>query len=466
MTFFEIFVILQVLVVIYFFTINISYTVLFQVALYEVRKQFKRTFIEDYEYLRHSKLTPGFSLIVPAHNEEKDIVSAVRSFLANTYPKFEVIIVNDGSTDRTLEVLKEEFKLVESKHYVIREDIKTSRVNGYYVSSVQPNLIVVDKEYGGTKGDVLNVGVNVARYSYFMNVDADVVLDQKAMLRIMKPLLEDPEKNVGAGGIIRVVNSCRQEKGIIKEVRVSRNPLVIFQIVEYIRAFTAGRAAFSKLNSLVLISGAFGVFNCNIVRKLSGFKEHVGEDMELVVNIHRYLRKEKKKYNLLYKAYPICWTEVPGDLRILGRQRARWQRGLSETLSNNIGMIFNPRYGTVGLIGLPFHFFFEFLGPLIEASGYVLFAFLIILGVVSWNMFILFIVVAVLWGVLLSLNAILFEEVNFRVYKKWYQILLLLLFAVLENLGYRQMTVLWRIGGFIDFVFGKRTWGEMPRKGI
>lgn len=442
------------------------YSLLTLLAYFEVRSQRKRSFIDDYTYLRRSKLTPGISLLVPAHNEETTIVEAIKSHLRTNYPKYEVIIINDGSTDKTIEVLREEYKL-KKIYRVIQTCIKTRKVKGYYISETEPNLVFIDKVNGG-KADALNAGINAARYHYFMSIDADVILEKDAMLRVMKPLLENPEKNFAAGGIIRVANGCIVKKGEIKEIKLSRKPLPIFQVLEYIRAFTAGRAGFSKLKSLVIVSGAFGAFNTEQTRRIGGYEHKtVGEDMELLVRLHRRLRERKiKKYNIFFRAYPVCWTEVPETLRILGRQRNRWHRGLCDVISRHKRMIFNPRYGPIGLFSMPFFFLFEYLGPIIEMIGYIYLIYLTAFSIVDWPFFLAFLALAILWGMLLSVSAVLFEELNFKWYRKWYYIAVLIIFAIFENLGYRQLTVLWRIYGFYDFLRKKQAWGAMPRKGF
>lgn len=457
--------IIQVIILVYFIGINSIYSLLTFFAFFEVRKQYRRSCIDDYNYLYRSKLTPGVSLLIPAYNEEATIINSVKSHLQTKYPDFEVIVINDGSKDKTFEVLKKEFNLTGIYH-VMYTGIKTKEIKSYYVSLTHPKLVVIDKVNGG-KADALNVGINASKHSYFISLDADVILEKDSILRIMKPIAENPDQYIAAGGIVRIANGCVEEKGEIKEVRISQKPLVIFQIIEYLRAFTAGRAGFSQLNSLLIVSGAFGVFNVDEARKIGGYEsESVGEDMELLVKFHRNLRRKKRKYNILYCAYPVCWTEVPENLEILGRQRNRWQRGLCDVLKRHKRMLFNPHYGRIGLFALPFFFIFEFLGPFIELFGYLYLIFLVIFGFINWPFFLLFMALAVEWSILLSVSAILFEDLNFKWYKKWQYIAKLLFFAILENFGYRQITAFWRIQGSIDYFRGKKSWGEMPRKGF
>ena len=456
---------LQIVILIYFLQINFFYTFFTILAFFEVRRQNKRIFIDDYSYLYHSKLTPGVSLLVPAHNEERYIIDSLKSHLRNKYPKFEVICINDGSTDNTLEVLKKEFKLKEKKHHVIRNDVKNKTIKAYYVSTIDPTLIVIDKVSGG-KSDALNAGINVSQYPYFMSMDADTILEEDAILKIMKPMIENP-KNVASGGIVRVINGCTEKNGIVTDIKLSKSSLARFQVLEYIRAFTAGRAGFSRINNLLIVSGAFGVFKRDEVIELGGYKlGNVGEDMEILVNLHEETRKKNKEYNVLYRAYPVAWTEVPETIKSLSQQRNRWHRGLASVLWSYKHMLFNPKYGSIGMFGLPFFFLFEFLGPIIEFTGYLYLIILIASGIINWPFFFLFLALAILWGVFLSISAILFEEVNFKWYKKWYYIIILLFYAVIENVSYRQMTVWFRIKGLVSFARGEKGWGKQERKGF
>ena len=434
-------------------------------AYFEFKKQFQRSFIDDYPYLYKSKLTPGVSILVPAYNEESTVIDSIKSLLLINYPKFEIIVINDGSTDNTLDALTREFNL-KSIYHVIRTKIKTKLIKRYYVSTTEPRLIVIDKVNGG-KADSLNAGINTLKYSYFISIDADVILEEDAMLKIMKPLLENPKRNVVAGGIVRVANGCLIEKGKLKEVRLSRNPLPIFQVVEYLRAFTAGRAGFQKLKSLLIISGAFSVFNVDEVRRIKGYdRKSIGEDMELIVRLHKNLKDRKKDYNFLYRAYPVCWTEVPGSIKMLDRQRSRWQRGLIDTLIKHRHMISNPRYGMVGMFGIPFFFYFEFMGPIIEIIGYLSIIYLLIVQRMDIRFFLLFLGLAVLWGSILSVFTILLEDIYFRRYKKWYYLAILSLFSLFENFGYRHITLISRIKGVVDYLRKKKSWGEMRRTGF
>lgn len=458
--------ILQVGILVYFFIINSIYTLLNLLAFVEVHEQAGRVFIDDYAQMLRSKLTPGLSIVIPCHNEEQTIVDNVHSLLTAKYPHIEAIVVNDGSTDDTLEKLKEEFELVETRR-VLRDELATEEVLGVYRGPFDPRLIVVDKVKGG-KADALNVGLNACRMPYVLTLDADVILDDEALLRIMKPIVDDPQHVVAGGGIVRIVNECTVRGGQVVQKRLPKKPLVLFQIVEYFRAFTAGRAGFARLDALTIVSGAFSILSADIARKIGGFsRETVGEDLEIVVKLHHKLRREgRRDYRVFYAAFPICWTEVPESLRVLGRQRSRWQRGLSETLWRYKSMVFNPRYGRIGMFAMPIFFFVEWLGPLVEFLGYVYFVYLLATGQFGAWFFFPFLTIAVLWGMMLSILAVVMQDMEFKWLSRWSSLARLLSFSLLENIGYRQLTIFWRLRGFFAWILHRQGWGAMPRKGF
>ncbi len=453
------------LILLYFFAINSVYSLLTFMSFIEVHDQAKRAFIDDYAYMLRSKIVPGLTVLVPCYNEEGIVVDNVHSLLTSKYPRIEVVVINDGSSDGTLEKLVGEFGLRPSRR-VVRGNIQAQAIRSIYTSPDDPRLIVVDKENGG-KADSLNVGLNVCHMPYVLTIDADVVLDEGALLRIMKPILDDPERTVAGGGIVRIVNECKVRGGQVIRPKLPRQPLVLFQIVEYMRAFTAGRAGFARLDSLVIISGAFGVFSAGVLRKIGGFDPGtVGEDLEVMIRLHRYMRKRKRDYRVFYAAFPICWTEAPDSLRVLGRQRRRWHRGLSEALWRHRSMIFNPRYGRIGMFAMPVFLLFEWWGPLLEAVGYSLFIYLIISGNFDFWFFLPFLTIAVLWGIFLSVSSVAMQDIEFRWLSRWRSLQRLITYAVMENLGYRQLTLVWRLQGLVGWIFGRQKWGAMPRKGF
>lgn len=456
-------------ILLYFFIVNGIYTLLTFVAFFMVRNQHRRSYIDDYPHIFDSKLAPGVSILVPAHDEEMTIVESVRSFLLSNYPRFEVIVIDDGSQDETLPRLIEAFGLRPNQRAldrVLRQAIPTQPVESVWVSPTYPELLVISKQNGG-KADALNVGINACQYPYFFSLDADIILEEDAILRVVTPIMRDPDRVVAAGGMVRVVNGCEVRSGRVVRPGLSKKTLPVLQVIEYIRAFAAGRAGLSALDSLMIISGAFGVFNTSIALRVGGYAvDTVGEDMELLVRMRRQLFKDKYRHRVIYQAYPVAWTEVPEKLGGLSRQRRRWHRGLCEVMWRNRGMILNPRYKVVGMFAMPFFLFVELLGPLMEVAGYVYLVWLLFTTGIDTQFGVLFLLLAVLWGVFLSFSAIVFEDVNFNWYRLWRSLGKLLPHALLENLGYRQLTAWWRVRGFFEFLLGKRGWGRQERRGF
>ncbi|WP_243094456.1 glycosyltransferase family 2 protein [Thermus thalpophilus] len=375
------------------------------------------------------------SILVPTYNEEKTIAASVRSFLALHYPEFEVIVVADGPKDRTLEVLKETFRLVEVD-WVYRRVLPSKPVRAIYRSLSHPNLLVVDKENGG-KADALNAGLNLARYPLFCAVDADSLLDAQALLRASRLFLED-DRVLAVGGTIRPLNGAVVREGVVEALRLPRGFLEKMQVIEYARAFFLGRAGWSAMGALLIISGAFGLFRREAALRVGGYRtDTVGEDMELVVRLHRRAREEGRDYRILYTPDPICYTEVPADLATLRKQRNRWHRGLWEVLWAHRAMLFNPRYGRLGLVAMPYFFVFEALAPVVEVLGYLLLPVFWALGLLHPEFALLFLLLALGYGVLLSQLAVGMETLLLQRYPRLGDRLALLGLAVLEALGYR-----------------------------
>ncbi len=411
-----------------------------------------------------SGLEPPVSLLVPAYNEEATIASSIRSMLQLEYPQFEIVVVNDGSKDRTMEVLKEEFALVPFPE-AYRVAIPTRPIRGIYRSLRHASLRVIDKENGG-KSDALNAGINAARSPLFCAVDADSILQRDSLHRIARPFLEDPTTIV-SGGTIRLANGCRVSEGFLEEVGMPGGWLARIQIVEYLRAFLFGRLGWSPLNAMLIVSGAFGLFRRNVVIEAGGYRtDTVGEDMELVVRLHRQHRLARKPYRIVFVPDPICWTEAPESLKVLRSQRSRWQRGLLESLTLNRGLLLHPRGGAPGWLAFPVFLLLEAAGPLIEVVGYGFFAVSLALGATSWRAFAAFMLAAVGLGLLLSASAIMLEELSFHLYRRPRHLLVLLAAMVVENLGYRQLTAWWRLRAIFTWLRRKPgRWGEMTRSG-
>jgi len=445
----------------YFIGLNGGYLLLNLLSLVSIKRHLDAHALDSLPGI-HSGFEPPVSVLVPAYNEEATIASSVHSLLQLNYPEYEVIVINDGSKDGTLAALQREFALVPFPDVYWRR-LETRPVRAIYRSTVHPNLRVLDKENGG-KADGLNAGINASRYPLFCGVDADSILERDSLKRVAGPFLEDP-LTIAAGGTVRIANGCTVEGGFLTSVGLPRHPLALVQIVEYLRAFLFGRMGWSPLNAMLIISGAFGLFRKETVVAAGGYRENtIGEDMELVVRLHRQCRQQRRPYRITYVPDPICWTEAPESLGVLKGQRVRWQRGLAESLTQNLSLLFHPRGGAPGWLAFPFMVVFEWLGPLIEVAGYAFMIAGFALGLISWPAFATFMLVAFGIGLILSISALLLEEISFHVYPRSSQLLVLLVMAVVENFGYRQLNSLWRLWGLLKWASGsKARWGEMTR---
>jgi cellulose synthase/poly-beta-1,6-N-acetylglucosamine synthase-like glycosyltransferase len=453
-------------ILVYLFSINSIYFVLLVIGFFELlRHRYVRRDARDTAALEVSTLVPPISILAPAMNEAATIRESVRAMLMLRYPEFEVIVINDGSKDETLQLLIEEFHLYKSARYY-DETLKTHPIRAVYESMDPIRLVVVDKEHGG-KADSLNAGLNVARYPLTCAVDSDSVLEQDALLQVGRPFVEDPSRVIAVGGIVRIANGCQISKGQVERVSLPSSWIARFQVVEYLRAFLGGRVAFSSFNCLLVISGAFGVFLKSAVFAVGGYKtDTVGEDMELIVRLHHWARKLKRDYRIVFQPEPVCWTEVPESLRILKRQRNRWHRGTVETVWAHKTMIGRAHYGLLGLFAFPYFVLFEMLGPIVELTGYGLTTIGLLLGVLDWRIGLLFFLVSVLYGMILSTASVVLEELTMRRYPSVRHLVTLIVAGALENFGFRQLLTVWKAQAFLDVFRGNRSWGVMERKGF
>ena len=448
----------------YFILLNAGYLGLNFLSIFALQKTRQEKLLDDLPQA-FSGLEPGISILVPAYNEETTITASIRSMFQLTYSDFEIIVINDGSKDQTLEVLKREFSLLPFPD-AERDGLKTQPIRGVYRSIIHPNLRVIDKENGG-KADSLNAGINAARHPLFCGVDADSILSRNSLQRVAKPFLNDHDM-VATGGTVREANGCEVSEGFLTKVGLPTNIWALFQVVEYLRAFLFGRLGWSQINAMLIISGAFGLFKTEVVVAAGGYRSNtIGEDMELVVRIHRMLREQGKRYRITFVPEPVCWTEAPENRTTLRNQRIRWQRGLSESLSSNWGLMFSRNGGTPGWVAFPFMILFEWLGPLVELGGYLFMLYAYVFGLISWQAFSVFLFMANGLGILLSASGLLLEEISFHIYPKFSQLALLALVVVLENLGYRQLNTWWRLIGLYRWALQhESSWGEMKRKGV
>lgn len=457
--------------IVYGYTIFVmsSYLILGIISTIQARKYLKRNTYTNYLNILQSPEAPSISILAPAFNEENTIIDNVKSLLSIHYANFEVIVVNDGSRDRTLVKLIEEYQL-ERVNFAVNYALKTQKIKGVYKSKnpTYGNLVVVDKENGG-KSDALNAALNVSSNDYTLNIDVDCILEEDCLLKLMKPFLEETEKEVIAtGGVVRIANDCRVEKGRITEVNVPRKLITQFQTLEYLRSFLLGRVAWGTLDGLLLISGALGVFKKELVVACGGYdKETIGEDMELTVRIRRYAREKNIDYKIGFVPDPLCWTEVPESWGVLRRQRNRWARGSIETLLSHKRLFLNPFYGKIGLISYPYWVLFEWLAPIIEFLGISLLIIFALLGVV--NISFLYLMIFLIYGftVTFTIATIYIEEITFFQYKKRRQLVRLLLAGILEPIIYHPFAAFCAITGNWDYFFeGKTSWGGMKRIGF
>lgn len=455
---------LEVLIVVYFAVLNSIYALSILVAT----RVMTTSALKGEKVLMKSYLEKGYyrpiSLLVPAHNEENTIVASVHSFLNLQYPEFEVIVINDGSTDQTLQKLQEEFLLEETREFPSRV-LESKKVLGLYRSIKYPHLLVIDKENGG-KADALNAGITHSTKPLFCSVDADSMLEARALMRVSRQFLED-DHLLAVGGTVRVMNGSQILEDQVQEAHAPKSWIERIQVVEYTRAFLAGRSTFSQLGVLLIISGAFGLFSRKAVLDVGGYRtDTVGEDMELVVRLHREMREKRKPYSVRYMMDPICWTQVPNDWGTLKRQRNRWHRGLLETLWRHRRMFLNPRYGRIGFFSMPFYLLFEALAPLIEILGYVFMVYLAVTGQLNLIFAVGFLVMALLYGVLVSVASLGIEGFMVKRYASQKDRARIMLATIVEQLGYRQILAWERVKAFVDLYRKKGQWGSMTRQKI
>ena len=453
----------SILVLAYFVTLQV---ILFVLALVSGVVLYKERMVERFgrvEDMLASDLAPPVSILVPAYNESAGIVESIRSMAMVSYPRFEIVVTNDGSTDDTLDKLIEAFKLIPVP-YPIRANIDTAEVRQVYKSTLPIPLTVVDKENGG-RADALNAAINTSRYPYVMATDADVLIEGSALVHAMRRIAEDRDRTVAVGGNVRPLNGCRVSHGHIVEAEVPQGLFERYQLLEYVRSFIASRPGWSAINGLPLLSGAFGVFRRDAVVEVGGFTVgHFGEDLDLTMRLHRHLRAKKQDYRMVYSPAAVVWTEVPPTRAVLRRQRIRWHRGLMTAVRDFRSSFLNPRHGPVGMVSWPTMVVFEYLAPIVEFLGYLIIPLAILTGAVSlWNVLLLFLI-AVSLGAMNSLLALMLDE-RFGYFNDPLETLKLLMIVFVENLGLRQITVWWRIRAMLG---GRATkqWGDMERRGV
>ncbi len=448
----------------YFFLGNGIYTILMLLSLRATWAHMWRTTYQGLDALRRSPLTPPVTVVIPAWNEQGVIVNAVRSALRVDYPRLHVIVVDDGSTDMTLDRLVQGFDLVEmdAAYHPI---IPTAPVRTNYINPALPNLLVVSKVRGG-KPDALNAGINLCRSPYFCSLDADCVVERDALLRLMDPILNSTVPTVVSGGIVRILNGCETKGGRVLRVGLPRTWLERFQVVEYLRSFLFGRAGWHLLGGTLIVSGAFAVFHRATVIEAGGFShDTVTEDMDLIVRLHRWAADNNRKIRMSFTSDPVCWTECPSTAAMLANQRRRWQLGLCQTLWKHSELLFSGKYGIVGWLSFPFHSYVEGLGAAVEFMGYLLIPIGVLFALIPPPLLVLFLMLGFIYGGFLSVGAVLLEELTYRRYPRFRDLLTLLVFAMFENIGYRQLVLYYRFQGVLKFLAGSRRWEKVAHTG-
>jgi len=451
------------LFIIYMLITTAVYLFLNVIAFHALIKYMQNKVKED-EDIHLTGFEPPISIIIPAYNEEQTIVSSIRSLMQLYYSNFELIVVNDGSNDKTMQALMDEFDLVPfSEAYYKR--LETMPVKQIYVSRLKPNLRVIDKENGG-KSDALNSGINFSRYPLFCCMDADSILEQFSLIRAVQPFIEDP-LTIASGGTVRIANGCIVRSGHIIEKGIPRNILALFQLVEYLRSFLYARIGWSQLNALLIISGAFGILKKEPVIRVGGYNtKTVGEDMELIIRLHRMHIRENIPYRISFIPDPVCWTEAPESMGTFGTQRIRWHRGLSESLWLNRSLMFAKKSGVTGHFAMPFFVMFEWFSPFVEIAGYLFTVYLLVMGKINLEFATVFFMFAIFVSVLLSTIALLLDEITFKGISHIRYLPVLFFISFFECLGYRQINACYRILGVFKWITGrKKDWGDMSRTG-
>jgi cellulose synthase/poly-beta-1,6-N-acetylglucosamine synthase-like glycosyltransferase len=448
----------------YFLAVNGFLVVVLITSGIEMRWHLLECWHESRWRLLGSAAAPTISVLAPAYNEALTVTESLRSLLTLSYPNLEVVVINDGSADETVDVLKRDFALL-PVHPIFQRRVQSEPIRHIFRSRTSPGLIVVDKDNGG-KADALNAGINVASGELVCAIDADTIIESDALLRMVRPFLHRDDV-VAAGGTIRAVNGCRVGGGRVLEARAPRRALPALQAVEYLRAFLTGRLGWNRLGGNLIISGAFGLFRRDAMLAVGGYEhDTVGEDMELVARLRRRAYEHGGPGRVHFIPDPVAWTEVPDSLRVLGRQRDRWHRGLADVLWRHRRVFGRPRYGTLGLVAFPYFLFVELLAPVVEAFGIIGLALSLALGAVDLPFAVLFFAVAYGLGSVISVMTIALEEWSYRAYGGLRDRLGLVAWSVTEGVGYRQLTTVWRLRGLIKYLRGRSEWGVMTRKGF
>ncbi|WP_242403722.1 glycosyltransferase family 2 protein [Paenibacillus pini] len=442
--------------ILYFSIIGLSFRNIWTIA--------RRAKYSSYNTLAGSELVPAVSLLVPAYNEELTIIENVNCLMTLNYPTFEVIVINDGSSDKTMDVLIAEYELHKIPNPDMSGTIETNTVRDVYHNPDYPQLFLIDKENGG-KADSLNAGINLSHYPLVSSIDADSLLEKDALIRMARMYMENPEETVAIGGDVRIANGCLIENGAVHNISLPRKIWPMFQSIEYLKAFLGGRIGWSHMNGLVIVSGAFGLFRKDSIIDVGGYRGgYPGEDMNIIIKLHRHMLKNKIPYRVAFCPEAVCWTQAPDTYGILANQRKRWGRGNMKNMIENRGMLFNPRYKVMGLITMPYNVLFETLNPYFRITGLLALGGYALLDMTHWKILLVFFMLNFFSGYLLSVGALVLEEIAFKRYKKPSDLFKMLLYSALKFVGYHQLGVLWRVQGHIQYLQKNNSWGAMTRQ--
>ncbi|WP_338648000.1 glycosyltransferase [Flavobacterium sp. KS-LB2] len=445
------------------------YLILAILSWVAIKKYYKSKYFLLKEILVKSNHTVGVSIVAPAFNEATTIVYNVKSLLFQEYPKFEVVIVNDGSTDKTLEILISEFNLVKVDFFY-QEKIPTQPVRGHYKSTnpIYSKLLVVDKENGKSKADGSNAGINSAKYSLFICTDVDCILRKDTISMLAKPFIENTEKVIATGAAIRISNSCEFKDGMLFKSHFPDNFFARFQELEYIRSFLFGRMAWSKINGLLLVSGGLGMFDKETVIEAGGYwHKSLGEDMELITRMRKLMHQKKEKFLIIYIPESLCWTEVPASMTIFLRQRVRWARGLVQTLFLHKDVFFNPKYGKTGLLIFPYYLLYEFAVPILEILGLITLTVDLLFFNINFDFLLIGGAFVYLFYISITLISVFLDQLIYKHYTGIKEVLILIIMIFIEPLVFHPLNVYASIKGYWHFLRQKeQKWGVMVRQGF
>jgi biofilm PGA synthesis N-glycosyltransferase PgaC len=447
---------------IYLVVVYCFYALLLGFAGVEAAFRARQRSAEDLETLEQSRFTIPVSIIASLYNEEPVAVASVESLLRQSYPEFEVLVIDDGSTDGTFEALRDAFAL-EPRDVFFRQVVETRPTGGVYRSLSDPRLIVVRKLNGG-KADALNTGLNFARYRYVLGVDGDTVYRPDALLSGMRVAMRDPARVVGVTSHVAISVEPEAQHDVERGRRtVDRSLLSNFQHLDYLRSFMNNRLAWSRLGFMLCTVGAFHIWRRDVLEEVGGFSpEFTCEDIEMTFRVHELSRREGRGWQILSLADTVATTEGPSSIGPLIKQRARWQRVIMETVWHYRRMFVNPRYGSVGLVGVPFYFVTEVIAPVFEVAAVAVIVIALWLGVLDALQFGLTLgVMCAVTGILSSI-AVLIDDRNARSYRIS-SLVRLMLVAPLDLFIYRPVLVWARVRGTVDFLRGRRDWDKFER---